>query len=80
MFHLEQLLSGSLKILRVVEMLIKKSLQTVTNHFASVVAQTITKTVKFIDELDAGTHSQNLITVAFQITSTLFDINKTTLV
>lgn len=61
-------------------MLVEKALQAVTDNLATVVAQAITKTVKFVDELDAGTNSQNLITAVIQLTSMLFDINKTTLV
>jgi len=61
-------------------MLVEKALQAVTDNLATVVAQAITKTVKFVDELDAGTDSQNLIAAVIQLTSMLFDINKTTLV
>ena len=61
-------------------MLVEKALQAVTDNLATVVAQAITKTVKFVDELDAGTNPQNLITAFYQVTSMLFDINKTTLV
>jgi hypothetical protein len=60
----EHLFSDTGEVLRVVEMLVIETLQSVSNDFGTVVAQAITQAIKLVHKFLGGSNSEILIAVA----------------
>jgi hypothetical protein len=77
----KHLLSDTGEVLRVVEVLVVETLQSVSNDLGTVVAQAITQAIKLVYKVLGGSDSEILISVAVCCHLLLSNwLNKTTLV